>query len=64
MIIAKLTRNELCVLHDLLSDVIRNLDLDLDHYDPRVLDTHVFEFSEEDFDCLTNIHDIISQFLE
>lgn len=64
MIIVQFTPDELKVLHHVLSDIIGNTYLGFNPDDPDYSATHVFEFSQEDFDFLHKIQNVISQFLE
>lgn len=64
MIIVQFTPDELKVLHHVLSDIIGNTYLGFNPDDPKYSATHVFEFSEYDFDCLQKFLNAISEFLE
>lgn len=64
MIIVQFTPDELRVLHHVLSDIIENTDQSYCSEDPPVIDTHIFEFSTGEFDCLLKFRNAISGFLE
>ncbi|GAH42218.1 unnamed protein product [marine sediment metagenome] len=64
MIIVQFTPDELRVLHDVLSDIIENVDSNEWSVYPPPLDTHIFEFSDNEFDCLHKFRNAISQFLD